>query len=355
MARIAAAALVTGLAAVAALTGCGGPPLDELLPPFRAELARLADEAERADRIDVPAVDGWFFFGPELRHVSAGVFWGPAAAAVSRARRPEEADPTAAILDLAAQLDRLGVELMLVPVPPKAIIFPEKVSAALTVPVPVPRLDPDHQAFYDRLRDEGVDVLDLTRLFIRERFHPEGPLYCRTDTHWSGTGCTVAAAAIAQEVRERSWFGTLETRPVGVTWYSTTVSGDLVARDPAAPREELRLRGVVTATPAGPGPPAPDPDSPIVLLGDSHTLVFHAGDDLHAEGAGLADQLAFELGMPVDLVATRGGTGGSSRMLLRQRAEATPGYWGRKRLVIWCFAARAFTEGDGWPLVPIAP
>ena len=52
-------------------------------------------------------------------------------------------------------------------------------------------------------------------------------------------------------------------------------------------------------------PVTPDPNSPIVLLGDSHNLVFHEGDDMHARGAGLPDQLALELGLPLDVVAVR--------------------------------------------------
>ncbi len=47
---------------------------------------------------------------------------------------------------------------------------------------------------------------------------------------------------------------------------------------------------------------APDRNSPVILLGDSHNLVFQAGGDMHATGAGLADQLAYELGFAVDLV-----------------------------------------------------
>ena len=88
------------------LAACGGPSIDELLPPFRAELQRLASEAAGADHIAVTGLDGWVFFGPELHHLSAGRFWGADASAVSRARRPEDADPMPAIQDFKQQLDR---------------------------------------------------------------------------------------------------------------------------------------------------------------------------------------------------------------------------------------------------------
>jgi alginate O-acetyltransferase complex protein AlgJ len=320
---------------------CGGPDVDALLPPFRAELERLAAEAERDDQVAVTGEDGWVFSGPELRHVSAGIF------------RESETDPLPAIQGFKHQLDDLGIELLLVPVPPKATIYPEKISAALSIPIPVPRLDPAHQEFYDRLRADGIDVLDLTDLFIRDRFHPEGPLYCRTDTHWSGTGCTVAATAIADLVKSLPWYEALDTAPFGAAWYTTTITGDLAGENGmSAGREELRLRGIVTQG-QRPVPVAADENSPIVLLGDSHNLVFNLGADLHATGAGLPDQLAFELGLALDVVAVRDSDATPARTQLARRAQTEPGYLAGKRLVIWCFAAGEFTERDGWPLVSI--
>ena len=61
-----------------------------------------------------------------------------------------------------------------------------------------------------------------------------------------------------------------------------------------------------------------------MLLGDSHNLVFHAGDDMLASGAGLPDQLALELGFPVDLVAVRGSGATPARINLFRRAQKDP-------------------------------
>ena len=388
-----------GVAALALLASCGRPDAGAVLDPFRAELRRLAGEAEAERRVAVAGLDGWLFSASELRRVGLESLTEPAPAAgladpapgvagladpVPGAADPAPgdngpapgdngpapgtadpapdaavgspaADPVAVILDAQRRLAASGVELLLVPVPPKAVVFPEKVSGALTIPIPVPRLDPALEQTYDRLRAGGVDVLDLTDLFIRERFHAEGPLYCRTDTHWSGSGCTTAAAAIAAEVRARPWYAALATESFGASWYSTSISGDLTGPEGApAGREELRLRGVVRPTSRGPTPVAPDPESPILLLGDSHALVFHAGGDLHAAGAGLPDQLAFELGVPVDLAAAPGPATAPFEVL-RERVRADPGYWSRKRLVIWCFAAHALGAGGAWRPAPIVP
>ncbi len=346
--------LAAGAAAMTLLGGCGGPDVGKVLAPFRAELDRLAHEAEAEQRIAVSGLDDWLFFGPELRHVGLDGFRAPSPGAPPATNRTEaEAGPVPAVLDAHRRFAAQDVELLLVPIPPKSVIFPEKVSGALTIPIPVPRLDPALQALYDELRAGGVEVLDLTEHFIRERFHAEGPLYCRTDTHWSGSGCTTAAAAIAADVRARPWYAELDTESFGASWYSTSIRGDLTGPGGVpAGREELRLRGVVRRTDGGPTPVAPDPQSAILLLGDSHALVFHAGGGLHAAGAGLPDQLAFELGLPVDVAAAPGASPTAALEDLLGRLQANPDYWSRKRLVIWCFAARAFSEHDWRPASP---
>ena len=150
------------------------------------DYAALAAEAERAQTITIRGREGWLFFGPELRHIGVGPFWGEDAARVSRARKPENADPLPAILDFKRQLDTIGVELILIPVPPKSIVYADMLASNLSLPSPPPRLDPAHQLFYELLRSEDVTVIDLTEIFLDNRSHPEGPVYCRQDTHWSG-------------------------------------------------------------------------------------------------------------------------------------------------------------------------
>jgi alginate O-acetyltransferase complex protein AlgJ len=294
--------------------------------------------------------DGWLFFGPELRHLGVGQFWGDAAAAVSKARRSEWADPLPAILDFHRELREVGVELLIVPVPPKSIIYPDKVPSTVELDTEQPpRLDIYHQDFYELLRENGVEVLDLTPLFLSNRAHPNGPVYCLQDTHWSGIATVLAAEQVATDVRSRPWFEAVPKATIEDAWRAVEITGDLwkALAEPSAAKEKLSLRFV--------GPVESDSSSPVVLLGDSHTLVFHAGGDMHAEGAGFADQLALELGFAVDLVGVRGSGATAARINLLRRAQQTPDYWANKKLVIWCFAARELTESDGWRIVPIGP
>lgn len=332
---------------------------------FAADCAAKAAAAEKAGALAAAGRDGWWFLAAELRHLGAGPFWGEAAAKASRAAKPDEADPLPAIVDLKRQLDAAGVELLVVPVPAKAAIYPDALSDRVTAAAGAapPRADAADQAFLQVLSGAGVKAVDLAPEFLANRFHKDGPLFCKTDSHWSGNGCVVAARQIAAQVRDRPWLAAAAKMQVASQWRTVEIAGDLVsgagkegpagASGKSAPPERVPIRFVGEKTGEDPELIPPNRASPILLLGDSSNLVFHAGGDMHAVGAGLPDQLALELGLAVDLVAVRGSGATAARMNLARRCLADPNYLKGKRLVIWCFAAREFTEADGWRKVTL--
>jgi len=323
------------------------------------QFASLARSAEQRGTITVPGKEGWLFFGPELRFLSAGRFWGKEAAKVSRATKPEFADPLPAILDFHRQLKKMGIELLLVPVPSKSVVYPDFLSAQLAISREHPpvRIDAEAQIFYQLLRKEGIQVLDLTSFFLANRFHREGALFCKQDTHWSGNGCVLAARKIREEIQDRPWMKAIPKSAYQTAWKPLPIEGDLwkALGEKSLSQEILSVRQVGTGSTGAQKPIAPDQKSPIILVGDSHNLVFHAGDDMHTRDAGLSDQLSLELGFPVDLAAVRGSGATPARMNLLRRAQRDPNYWKKKKLVIWCFAAREFTQSDGWKKVPLSP
>ncbi len=361
------------LHALLVLTAAAGAAADAPPPPsvmdataaFRAQSAALAESAGHAQSMTVSGRGGWLFLASELRFLGAGPFWGDAAPAASRAAKPDQADPLPVIADFQEQLAALGVELLLVPVPPKAVIYPEALPEPGEAGTPfdpahpptatqVDRRDAALQTFYGHLRLKGIRVLDLTPAFLKARAATGDPLYCRQDSHWSGTGCALAAREIAMEL-----FATFHGAPKQAftgAWEIAAISGDLwrALPEPRPARETLRLRRVSRTDSPG-DPVATDPASPVIVLGDSHALVFHGGDDMHARGAGLPDQLAIELGFPVDVVAVRGSGATPARINLLRRAQRNPQFWAGRKWVVWCFAAREFTESDGWRQVPVRP
>jgi hypothetical protein len=214
------------------------------------QYASMARSAEQRGTITIPGKEGWLFFGPELRFLSVGRFWGKEAAKVSRATKPEFADPLPAILDFHRQLKKMGVELLLVPVPSKSVVYPDFLSDQLTISRENPpvRIDSETQAFYQLLRKEGIQVLDLTSFFLANRFHREGAPFCKQDTHWSGNGCVLAARKIREEIQGRPWLKAIPKSTYQTVWKSLPIEGDLwkVLGEKSLSQEILSVRQVGT-------------------------------------------------------------------------------------------------------------
>ncbi len=342
------------LSAIPAAGGAEVPApisLSEAQQKLRVEFASKAQSSETKNAAASVEADGWLFFAAEFRLLSLGRFWGDEAPKVSRSHKPELADPIPAMVDFQKQLKARGIELLVVPVPPKAAIYPEKVAPGFDV-----RTDdaaPLLHRFYEELRAAGIDVLDLTPLFLKDRDDKRGGVFCKTDSHWSGLGCVLAAEAIAEKVRGKLT-APASKKEYAVEWKDSEIKGDLVSLlppgSPKAGPEKIAVRGV---SEKGTGHAVqPDANSPVLLLGDSHTLVFH---DFLADRSGLVDQLAQELGFVPDLIGTRGSGATPVRISLYRHGLKDPDYLAKKKIVVWCFAAREFTEAtEGWAKVPVA-
>jgi SGNH hydrolase-like domain, acetyltransferase AlgX len=323
------------------------PGLSENLENLRSELAAKYDASQKANARVVTGADGWLFLPAELRLLSVARFWGTEAAKVNPSSKPEYADPIPAILDFRDQLKQRGIDLLIVPVPPKAAIYPEKLVSQFQAK---DEAAPYLHRFYDELRASGVEVVDLTSEFRSHRETEHGPIFCKIDTHWSGSGCVLAAQTMAERVRVK--IRTSERIQYDAVWKDFTISGDLADLLPTGGKpasEKIPVRCISQKSSGA--AVQPDPNSPLLLMGDSHTLVFH---DFLAERGGLVDQLAEELGFVPDLIGTRGSGATAVRVSLYRRSNKDPTYLSRKRMVIWCFSAREFVESDGWMKTPVA-
>ena len=327
----------------------------EVVNSFKADCGRLA---ENARELSVVGDDGWLFSKNELRHISVGEFWGKSAGMISRAKRVERRDPLAAIIDFKESIDRLGHELILLAIHPKTMVYPDKISETIKAKYGKTshRLDIHHQQFYRILRDRGIKVIDLVPEFLANRYDQQGYLYCKTDTHWSGLASIRATKLIAHELKNKAWMKGITKKRFDSEYRTVRIRGDLLRElkeQEGIEDESLELRFVGTRTSNSLKPVDPNPDSPVILMADSHGLIFHAGGDMLARGAGLADQLAFDLGFPVDLIAVRGSGATPARVNLYRRAKRQ-GYLAKKKVIIWCIAAREFTESvEGWGKVPV--
>lgn len=292
----------------------------------------------------------WFFLRRELEHLALGDL---AALDLAMANK-ERTDPLPVIVQYQEALKALGVELLLVPVPPKAAIYPEKLLAGAT-----PDSPPSLLPFYAKLRAAGIEVLDLETVFKNQRAeHPDKQLYCATDSHWSPYAAQLAADLVAAKYR---------TRPGVVTAPQTNFKvlpeeplefhGDLLTDEQKAAalaKEKLPMQRAGVADPANPQAVTTvtgDSKSPLLVIGDSHLQVFRRGGNMLATQGGFIDHLQAALGTAVEEVSMQAGGADGPRLNIARETAKTPEFWSQKKAVVWVFTAREFTQGK-WRVLP---
>jgi hypothetical protein len=230
---------------------------------------------------------------------------------------------------------------------------------------------PDAAKFYDSLRQQGVDVLDLTEDFASFRAKRKNFFYLEStaanreiaraseealkekqeaflmqDTHWTPEAMRMAAEKVAEHVKKTyptAFRPMARTITIADGIYRTS-RGDLVklmdVKTPEAlfgEEEEAFLRVMGDGT--------EDKYAPMVLLGDSFVNIFDDpsigfGDPNALEKrirAGFAQHLSLLLNQPLDVIARNGsGSTGVRREFARRYDDEVRA----KKLVIWVIAAR---------------
>ncbi len=273
--------------------------------------------------------NGWLYSKNELAHLSRGPLAQSAVERNSAAGRNK--NPIPAIVKFNEALKALNIKLIVVPVPPKSAFYPftgiER-DAAMKYLLP----------FYNELRTSGVTVLDLSNAFRKS----DKRVYCKTDAHWSPEGIMIAVKQLAEIIPERG------TEKYKINISDVKISGDLAkSLNPSAPEQEIIKMYTVSGKTF-------DENSPVLLLGDSHTLIFSSGDDMLASDSGLGELLASELRLPVDRIGVKGSAATTVRINLFRKAVKSPEWLKNKKYIIYCFSCREFTEtSGGWRVVPV--
>ncbi len=290
--------------------------------------------------------EGWYFYKPGLNYMLARPERAKAASATN--------DPLAAIVDFRDQLAARGIRLVVMPVPNKESVYPDRLT---------PRAEalrgvraPSTQDLLERLRTNNVEVIDLFECFAQARQRAgaalEAPLYLAQDTHWSPAGVGLAAKAVARRLLELGWVrrGQVDynERPAPLRRL-----GD-VLRMLQAPLIERRVH------------PEPVPcvqvvrrdngelyketaDAEILVLGDSFVRIYQRDEP---GAAGFIAHLAKELKQPLMALINDGG--GST--LVRQELLGNPAFLRNKKVVLWEFVERDIGLGlHGWKRVPLPP
>ena len=306
--------------------------------------------AAPADALSVQGSDkNWFFLRKELEHLSVGDL---ATADLAKANK-EGTDPVPVIAKYAEELKALGVELLLVPVPPKASIYPEKLSDTVDA-----KSVPSLSAFYAKLKAAGAEILDLETVFKEERTkNPDKQLYCATDSHWSPYAAQLVAKIVADKYKANP----------AVTEYALAdlialpeeileFHGDLLtdAQKGSVAKEKLPMqRAGLAVPPDGKNVTTveSDPQSPVLVFGDSHLQVFRKGGNMLAMQGGFVDHLQTLLPAAVEEITMQAGGADGPRVEIARATAKNPDFWAKKKVAIWLFTAREFTQGK-WRILP---
>jgi hypothetical protein len=292
----------------------------------------------------------WLFYRDDVDHVAGRGFLDPER--LERRRRggeaweaPVEPDPLPALRLLEGDLERREIQLVLLPVPVKPSIHPERFSARVDREA-APLRNPSFEAFASRATEAGIHVLDIaSALSPREG---EAPSYLATDTHWTPRSVERVAALLASHLehplpapgRQERRF---ERRPVEING-----RGDLaeMLRLPPHGRiyadQRVEAREVLVEG----RPWRSEREADILLLGDSFTNIFSDPSLGWGTGAGLAEQLAYELRRPVDRIARNAGGARAAREALARESGRLEG----KQWVVYQFAERELSGGDWTPI-----
>lgn len=283
--------------------------------------------------------DGWFFYNPGLNYMLARPeLWKPQTA-------PN--DPVAAIVQFRDQLAARGIRLLLMPVPNKESIYPDRVTSRAEELHHV--TSPRTAELLQRLRAANIELADLFTVFGQAREQTRSAsspfLYLAQDTHWSPAGVGLAAKTVAKRLLELGW----------------VQSGKVEYREKAAPVQRLGdiVRMLQAPMIEQTMPPETVPcvqvlradnselyqdgaEAEVLILGDSFMRVYQQDTP---GAAGFIAHLAKELKQPMMSVVNDGG----GATLVREELRARPLFLRNKKVVIWEFVERDIGLGiKGW-------
>jgi len=344
----------------------------------------------------LPGRDRWVFYRPDVRYLvepdRPEPDRGDSAWVSPAGGRTQRENVLRAIVRFRDQLQERGIELLVMPVPGKPSVYPDRLTRR--VAGQESDFHSPTETLLQELQHRSVAAVDLFTVFREARSRRSGAtnasaLYLATDTHWTPAGAQLAAEHVAARLRELAWVSgggyEFHLQPVRVKrWgdvlemmqipgareaYGAEVVECLQVADP-------RLGLLVPTASDRPGTYRhPARKSTVLVLGDSFSRIYQYAEPqslgelagppneamakamtrqgskrLLPGSAGFVAHLARALQAPVDAIVSDGGASTDVRRKLSTDPEILEG----KRVVVWEFVERDIALGSqGWEDVPL--
>ena len=261
--------------------------------------------------------------------------------------KPVQPDPLKAIVDLHRQLDERGIKLIVMPVPVKASIHPEKISGDS---VAEPLTNRDWDSFLQKLTEKNVTVFD-SRPLLYEYAQDHDAAFLKTDTHWLPGAMDLIAKNLAGRIR--SDFPDLESSADFNLQHQVIEAEGDVSKMLTLPGSHLPFLQTVTIEQVVNGDNElwqPDTDSEVLLLGDSFTNIYSTEGLGWGRNGGFAEHLSYHLQQSIDLLSRNDSGAFVTREMLALELTRGRDRLTGKKVVIWEFAERELTHGN-WKLI----
>lgn len=297
----------------------------------------------------------WLFYRTDIEYLTGPGFLDPVqlarrAAAGTEWKSASQPDPRPAILDFHRQLEARGIQLIVMPVPPKPAVHPDKFTSRFNSDTVVLQ-NQSYADFIRGLKEDGVRVVDVMPVLagVAQGCKAEENAYLVADTHWRPESMERVARFLKQSIVSNILLPPRPEAGYHAQAVEVTNRGDIAVmlRLPdwarGYPPEAVCLRRIQTAR--GETWQA-DEASDVLVMGDSFCNIYSLDAMGWGESAGLIEQLSFELHRPLDrLVINDNGAYATRALLARELARGRDRLAG-KRLVIWQFAMRDLAAGD---------
>jgi hypothetical protein len=259
--------------------------------------------------------------------------------------------PVHVIAAYAAALAQRGIDLIVVPVPKRIQVYPDRLPG-------VPEQGPEfrgigmgHLQFLLALADRGVEVVDLLPAFAKDRrLEPVEFLGQRSDPllfhdhnqHWTPRGAALAADLVAARILELDGVGPGDLE-AGEDFHVRRARGtwDLSSRQSGPDAKPVDVWFDRVSDPAGGPFEKQDTSSPVLVLGDSFATYYAA------ESSDFLSLLCARISRRVDSVTSPGGGGVAVWKSLARRKSGLAG----KRVVVWLFTTRVIAD-KSFAIVP---
>lgn len=279
--------------------------------------------------------EGWLYYAPDIIYLTG-----------------KEIDKSSVecIADFAAKLKQRNIELVLMPVPLKPMIYPEYLTGRLNASDSVLNNNA-YQLWRDRLKAKGLRVVDVTHILHSIKVNGISA-YLKTDTHWTPAAMELVAGELAQYLSSEGLTddnSTIMTRDTMTRQqYGDIYTMLKMPYSVAAISEETAILHPVLTESGEYWQPSQA--ASVLFMGDSFSNIYSLEGMGWGNSGGLAEQLSYYLQQPVDAIRRNDEGSIATRLMLQKELLKGRDRLAGKRVVVWEFAMRELTSGNWKPL-----